>query len=196
MSNWMLYDEFVDLVRRYHHNRYSGLITGVSENQHSFQIGFESGEVVALSYCIKKGAAALELISQIERAKIAEHPIADIPGAGAGVPDTSTVLSQLTFSSHDDTSQNYIPVSQEIPVPPKASENTAAGPLDSRLIQIIEAAAVHHFGPIGAVVCEEHLANPNGDLNSIIHKSKSFKYCLILKTITRFQKNIHHHITS
>lgn len=31
MSNWICYDEFVDLVRNHHHNAFSGLITGVSE---------------------------------------------------------------------------------------------------------------------------------------------------------------------
>ena len=50
MSNWILYDDFVDLVRNHHHDGFSGLITGVSEVKHSFQIGFDKGEIVLLNY--------------------------------------------------------------------------------------------------------------------------------------------------
>lgn len=45
MSNWVLYDDFVDLVRNHHHNAFSGLITGVSDTRHSFQVEFDHGEV-------------------------------------------------------------------------------------------------------------------------------------------------------
>ncbi len=167
MSNWILYDDFVDLVRNHHHNAFSGLITGVSDARHSFQIGFDNGEIVLLTYRIKKGMAALQLITQIERAKISEHPNSDIHESAGQVPNTSTVLSQLTANTLDDTSTTNI---QDIPSPRRArrTQGVETVKIDARLKQIIETAAVHHFGPIGALVCEEHLHDTNGDVRAIM----------------------------
>ncbi len=169
MSNWILYDDFVDLVRNHHHNAFSGLITGVSDTRHSFQIGFDRGEIVLLTYRIKKGMAALQLITQIERAKISEHPNSDIHETTGQVPNTSTVLSQLTASTLDNTDTTSTNL-QDIPSPRRARRTPGAETVkvDARLKQIIETAAVHHFGPIGAMVCEEHLQDANGDVRAIM----------------------------
>ena len=168
MSNWILYDDFVDLVRNHHHNEYTGLITGVSDNQHSFQIGFVEGEIVLLNYRIKKGMAALQLLTQIERAKIIEHPNTDIHEAGGNVPDTSTILSRLTANTLDDTT-NTTDIN-DVPQPRQTSTTSSPRSVDSKLRKIIETAAIHHFGPIGAMVCEEHLADPQGDVRRIMLK--------------------------
>ncbi len=165
MNDWILYDEIVDLVRNHHHNDFSGLITGVSDSNHSFQIGFDQGQIVLLTYRIRKGAAALDLISQIERAKITEHPSSDIQGIVSEVPETSTVLSQLTAQTLDDTTNTDI---SEVPRPQKTSVTSSRRSIDARLKRIIESAAVHHFGPIGAMVCEEYLAEPQGDVRKIM----------------------------
>lgn len=165
MSNWILYDDFVDLVRNHHHNAYTGLITGISDNHHSFQIGFDHGEIVLLNCRIKKGLAALQLITQIERAKITEHPNTDINDVGSNVPDTSTILSRLTANTLDDTTTTDI---SEVPAPQQTSKTSSKRSVDSRLRKIIETAAIHHFGPIGAMVCEEHLAKPEGDVRRIM----------------------------
>ena len=167
MSNWILYDDFVDLVRNHHHNEFSGLITGVSDTQHSFQIGFDQGEIVLLTYRIKKGMAALQPITQIERAKITEHPNTDIH-EGETALDTSAVLSRLTSNTLDDTTTNTD--LNDIPEPPPTSTTTTSRSVDSKLRKIIETAAIHHFGPIGAMVCEEHLANPEDDVRRIMLK--------------------------
>lgn len=167
MSNWILYDDFVDMVRNHHHNEYSGLITGVSDRQHSFQVGFIEGEIVLLSYRIKKGMAALPLITQIERAKITEHPSDDMPESSEAL-DTSTVLSRLTSNTLDDTTTTTD--INDIPEPPSTSTTTTSRSVDSKLRKIIESAAIHHFGPIGAMVCEEHLANPEEDVRRIMLK--------------------------
>lgn len=103
MSNWILYDEFVDLVRHHHYNSFSGLITGVSDSKHSFQVGFDHGEIVLLTYRIKKGLQALPLIARIERAKITQHPTTDLQDAAGEAMDTSAVLSQLTANTLDET---------------------------------------------------------------------------------------------
>ena len=169
MSNWILYDDFVDLVRNHHHNGYSGLITGVSEIKHSFQVGFDQGEIVLLTYRIKKGLAALQLLTQIERAKISEHPNTEIQDSSAGIIDTSTVLSQLTASTLDESTTTVTDISDvSAPSERAAQQAQASRPVDARLRQVIETAAVHHFGPIGAMVCEEHLDDGNGDLRAVL----------------------------
>ena len=165
MSNWILYDDFVDLVRNHHHNKYSGLITGVSDNQHSFQIGFIDGEIVLLTYRITKGMAALQHITQIERAKITEHPSDDMPESDTPL-DTSSVLSRLTANTLDETTTATD--INDIPEPKPTSSSTTSRSVDSKLRKIIETAAIHHFGPIGAMVCEEHLANPEDDVRRIM----------------------------
>ncbi len=167
MSNWILYDEIVDLVRNHHHNVFSGLITGVSDNNHSFQIGFDRGEIVLLTYRIKKGMAALQLITQIERAKITEHPGSDIQETASEVLDTSAVLSQLTANTLDETTTTTTNIN-DVPAPPQTSVTSSSRSVDARLKKIIENAAIHHFGPIGAMVCEEHLADPQGDVRAIM----------------------------
>jgi hypothetical protein len=166
LSNWILYDDFVDLVRRHHHNAFSGLITGVSDTRHSFQVGFDHGEIVLLTYRIKKGLQALPLITQIERAKITEHPTTDIQDATGDALDTSTVLSQLTAYTLDETTTLITDIS-DVPAPSQESQIPASSPVDASTKKAIEAAAVHHFGPIGAMVCEEHLALPKGDIRAI-----------------------------
>ena len=167
MSSWILYDEFVDLVRRHHSNGFSGLITGVSDTRHSFQVGFDRGEIVLLNYRIKKGLAALELITQIERAKVTEHPHTEIPDITGDMPETSTVLAQLTASTLDQTSTTVTDIS-DVSEPKDQVPQPVSKPVDARMRKIIETAAVHHFGPIGAMVCEEHLADDGNDLRTVM----------------------------
>lgn len=169
MSNWILYDDFVDLVRSHHHNAFSGLITGVSDSRHSFQVGFDHGEIVLLTYRIKKGMQALPLITQIERAKITEHPTTDIQDATGDALDTSTVLSQLTAYTLDETTTMITDVSDasDVPDPSQDGQVATSSPVDAGTKKAIEAAAIHHFGPIGAMVCEEHLTLPKGDVRAI-----------------------------
>ena len=165
MSNWIPYDDFVDRVRNHHHNAFSGLITGVSDAQHSFQIGFVDGQIVMLTYRIKKGMAALQLISQIERAKITEHPNTDFQLSGETRLETSQVLARLTANTLDDGTTTDI---SDVPQPARGGDSTSKRTIDSRLRKIIETAAIHHFGPIGAMVCQEHLSNPDEDVRHVM----------------------------
>ena len=165
MSDWILYDDFVDLVRSHHHNAFSGLITGVSDVQHSFQIGFIDGQVVMLTYRIKKGMAALQLITQIERAKITQHPNADFQQSNDPQLDTGMVLARLTSNTLTDPTETDI---SNLPLPKTTRQPPTKRPIDSRLREAIETAAIHHFGPIGAMVCQEHLVNSDGDIRQVM----------------------------
>ena len=96
MSRWLQHDEFLDMVINYHHDDFTGLITGIDDSQHSFQIGFKGGQIILLTYRISKRSAALDKIAEIERAKITEHPTMDIPGSREELPTTSDILSCLS----------------------------------------------------------------------------------------------------
>ena len=187
MSNWLPYEGFVDLVRNHHHNGFTGLITGVSDDQHSFQIGFQEGNVVLLTYRILKGAPALEKLTQINRAKITEHPTTEVPVSQIELPDTSSILSRLTIQTNDETQPGIANVIPDVPRPegiaaaPAASDTAASShtasnpqkPPDSNQINAIKSAAIHHFGPIGAMVCEEYLSSSNlsnVDINTLLHR--------------------------
>ena len=165
MSNWILYDDFVELVTNLHHNAYSGLITGVSDNNHSFQIGFDQGAIILVTYRIKKGMVALQLITQIERAKVTEHPHSDIHEAAGESLDTSEVLAQLVANTLDETTSMTTNITD---VPNLHQSNRSSGSVDARLKRIIHHAAIHHFGPIGAMVCDERLGSPQGDVREIV----------------------------
>lgn len=167
MSNWILYDDFVDLVRNLHDNAYSGLVTGVSDDNHSFQIGFDQGAIILLTYRIKKGLAALQLITQIERAKITEHPNSDIHEAAGEYLDTIEVLGELTAHTLDETTTIVTSIT-DVPTQPQIGRPAASSSVDVKLKRLIQTAAVHHFGPIGAMVCDEHLDDPQGDVRAIV----------------------------
>jgi len=167
VSNWILYDDFVDLVRNLHHNAYSGLITGVSDSNHSFQIGFDQGVIILITYRIKKGLAALQFITQIERAKITEHPNSDIHEAAGESLDTNEVLAQLTANTLDETTTMITNIT-DVPTLRESDGTSGSSSVDATLKRLIQTAAIHHFGPIGAMVCDEHLVDPRGDIRTIV----------------------------
>ena len=165
MSDWILYDQFVDLVRSHHRDAYSGLVTGLCDRQHAFQIGFDEGDIVLLTYRVKKGIDALPFIMQIERAKITDQMAMDISDAVTEKLDPSSILSQLTTDTIDDTTTTEI---SNVGILERDGKGSERRQIDERLRQAIKTAAVHHFGPIAAMVCEEHLANSEGDLRTVI----------------------------
>ncbi len=170
MSDWLLHDDLVDLVMNYHHDGFTGLITGISDSKHSFQIGFNGGQIVLLTYRITRGNAALDKIAQIECAKITEHPITDLPNSQAELPSTSDILYRLS-STPTETNTNLDTI--RVPLPPTIGRASTDGVNDAKLKKIIEAAAVHHFGPAGAMVCEEHLLHAeknDTDFTTLMHR--------------------------
>jgi len=166
MSDWLSYDEFVERVKTRHLEAFSGLLTGVCENQHSFQIGFERGRIILLSCHLRKGMEALRLITRLLRARIAEHPIPAMHAGRDESIDTDAVLAVLVARTADDTTT--ITRIDESTSRTEQTDLTIPGLLDARLKRAIEAAALNHFGPIGALLCEEQFEKPEGDVRSII----------------------------
>jgi hypothetical protein len=165
VSGWMNYDDIVECISKCHYEGYSGLVIGVTENRHSFQIGFERGEILLLTYRVRKGMDALRLITQVERARVAEYPNSDMPGGRDNTLDTGIVIARLIDRTADDTTT----ITRLDAV--QTTENTditIPGMLDERLRKTIEKAAQEHFGPIGALICEEHLDDPEGDVRTIV----------------------------
>jgi hypothetical protein len=167
MSDWLGYDDFVELVRDRHLEGFSGLITGVSYNRHSFQIGFDKGKIVLLTYRIKKGQSALRLLTQVERVKVSEYPNADKPdGHDYSLEDTGTVIARLVARTSDDTTT--ITRLDEKSIAAEATDITIPGMLDENMRSAIESAAREHFGPIGEMICAEQLDAAQGDIRSIM----------------------------
>lgn len=175
MSNWLAYDDFVDLVRNHHHDGFTGLITGVSDNQHSFQIGFRDGQIIMLTYRIFKGSAALEKLAQMDRTKVAEHPNTIVPASSVELLETSAILSRLTLEDKQEITNVMIlgrgVASDAVEQPAERKPSAPQTTLDNNQVKTIKTAAVHHFGPIGAMVCEEFLSDSNlsnYDLNTLL----------------------------
>jgi hypothetical protein len=155
----------------------SGLITAVSEEQHSFQIGFTKGQIVYLSYRIVKGVKALDKIRQINSAKIVEHLGIDPPKSQTDLPDSGSIMTLLTTEQQESEAAQMLDSRYELPPSPsnqdaasvakviKAKTPAKVNGISSKQLNVIKDAAVHHFGPIGAMVCEDHLSD--SDLTSI-----------------------------
>jgi hypothetical protein len=95
---------------------------------------------------------------RIEQAKITEHPSSDITQFQTDLPPTSDILTRLTsLSSATETNPGEITIPESKP----NSATPVSGVSDAKLKKVIEAAAVHQFGPIGAMICEEHLTSIN-----------------------------------
>lgn len=164
MTSWINFDAFVDLIRDRHHESFTGLITGISGEQHAFKVGFDKGEVVLLTYRIKKGMPALQLMMQMQQVKITEYPSDKPQYVQEGIPDTTAIMSRLTANTLDETDITSITEVPELIQP----EAWPGGELDEKTRKIIELAAVHHFGPIGAMVCDEILPDFNGNLRETV----------------------------
>ena len=181
MSDWLDYDAFVEIVKDRHVEAFSGLITGVSDRRHSFQIGFERDRLrLSDSACdivigdkragwrvrIKKGQSALRLLTQVERVKISEYPNADKPDGHDDSLDTGTTIARLVARTSDDTTT--ITRIDEKSFAADATDITIPGMLDEKMRTAIESAARKHFGPIGEMICAEQLDAAQGDIRSIM----------------------------
>jgi hypothetical protein len=166
----MKYDEFVDLIRNHHYNNFSGLITGVSKSGHSFQIGFMNGDVALLKCRIFRGKQALEKIALLKEVRITQHHTPDITNITipqVDLPDIKTILARLTTSLVDNRRTEI--TAGDDPEPYAIDINTSDDspairvelPTDSAKLESIKVAAIHHFGPIGAMVCEDYLSDSN-----------------------------------
>ena len=164
MSRWISYADFVDLVRTHHHEGFSGLITGVSDEQHAFKMGFHRGDIELVTYRVKKGMPALDLLTRMSQAKVTVYQSSSGKYQSEGMPDTATILSQLTANTLDDTTVTEF---SEVPEM-KQPKSNSSDPIDATTRKRIEAAAVHYFGPIGAMICEELLEDYRGDIRTAV----------------------------
>jgi hypothetical protein len=180
------YAELVELLRLHLRDGKSGLITGITEKQHSFQIGFEKGEIVFLSYRVLKSLAALERLLLIDSAKVVEHLGTSPPAQQFDLPDSSTILSRLAMgkfavasgeTAAADTAVSPTPQPGSTPLPPSEGSNqvsTSSGvyaKIDVSQIDSIKRSAVHTFGPFGAMMCDKHLTPSSlasADLRTIL----------------------------
>lgn len=174
MSRLVSYEELVDVLRGHIQTKASCLITGVSENQHSFLIGIKQGKIVMMTYRIFKSGKALDKLLLIKTAKIIEHLNTEPPGLQLDLPDTSSIMASLSLDrAVDNIVDTGDVINYELPdLPPKMVEtatqnaNQAPPPSGQRKIypnqiKAIKAAAIHYFGPMGAMVCEDHLTTSN-----------------------------------
>jgi hypothetical protein len=117
-----------------------------------------------LTYRVKKGMPALELLTQIKQAKITEYATTTGKYRMEDMPDTATVLSQLTANTLDDTT-----ITEISEVPEMRQSRTSQGKIiDPVTRRLIETSAVHYFGPIGAMICEELLQDYRGELRTAV----------------------------
>lgn len=160
MSNWLIYDEFVEQIIDLHHEGFTGLVTGLSDNQHSFQIGFENGEIMLLAYRVSKGNLALDKMVKIESAKTSIHPTTQVSRIQVSMPNTRDILARLTSHTISGDSGFELSILElKEPEQRKTEYNgSKSKKSNSKLKTAIESAAIHHFGPIASIICEKLLS--------------------------------------
>jgi len=172
------YVALLNLLRVHLDDGISGRITGISEKQHSFQIGFEKGKIVFLTYRILKSAAALEKLRLIDAAKIVEHLGVSLPSQQVDLPDTETIMARLAMgkSAADSGAIGNAGIGSS-PTPPSSSaggkqvSSSAQVQVDVSQVDAIKRSAAHSFGPFGAMMCDKHLTPSNlanADLRTLL----------------------------
>jgi hypothetical protein len=178
------YAELVELLRAHLSDGKSGLITGISEKQHSFQIGFLKGEIVFLSYRVLKSLAALEKLLLIDSAKIVEHLGTSPPAQQFDLPDSSTIMARLAMGKFaaasgetvaENTGVSPTPEPGHAPLSSEGSNQVSTPSTNAKIdvsqIDAIKRSAVHTFGPFGKIMCDKHLTPSslaNADLRTIL----------------------------
>jgi hypothetical protein len=172
------YAELVSLLRTHLRDGISGLITGISEKQHSFQIGFEKGEIVFLTYRVFKSGAALDKLLLVDSAKIVEHLGSSPPSLQADLPDSATIISRLTIGKAAAGTGKPASANINTPATPEptnssssvTSEQTSTV-ISASQLETIKRSAVHAFGPFGAIMCDKYLTPSNlasADLRTLL----------------------------
>lgn len=161
MSAWLDYESFVELLHLQHRNGFSGLLTGVSGEKHSFHVGFSEGDIIYLSYRVVKGMAAIDKLLENDIFKAETFPM-DAPKSNLELPPTAEILSLFSKRTKHPAATTQATPSNKAPSSAGASGPTPV--VDSALTRAIKDAAVHFFGPIGAMVCDDHLQSI--DLNA------------------------------
>ena len=168
MSETVSYDELIDLLRGYLTKGSTGLIAGLSDQKHSFQIGFHKGRIVLLTYRVFRGEAALENLLKVNQAKITEHLNVEPPDRGDGL-DTSMVMARLIMErdepqgigKSEDVTDYDDPTTELLTSPAPISPPPGASGIDREQIERIKSSATHFFGPIASMVCEDYLTPEN-----------------------------------
>jgi hypothetical protein len=187
VNGTLSYAELVELLRLHLRDGISGLITGISDKQHSFQIGFEKGKIVFLSYRVLKSSAALEKILLIDSAKIVEHIGTSPPAHQFDLPDSSTIMSRLAMGKFAVASGGETTAAADTGVSPTPQPGSAPSSsegsnqvlmssgvyakIDVSQIDAIKRSAIHTFGPFGAMMCDKHLTPSSlasADLRTIL----------------------------
>lgn len=117
----------------------SGYLYLTTATNHTATIGLAAGEVCALHYRIRKGAAALAALSEVTMAKYRFEPTAEVVADGV-VPPTAEVLALWGGA------------------PSEVSGGAAAAPVSEAQLARITAALTEVIGPMAQVVAQSAAA--------------------------------------
>ncbi len=140
-QSWLSYPQLVARLLLLSSEKSTGTLFCVTENDDSVTIAMEKGKIVALSFGLTQGLAALPLIRTVAncRARFKEKLVLRLDGS---LPANCDVLRSLQLRL-------------EAPYPRRVSVFL----LDNRLLRnTIEAQASRIFGPIASVLCEEQFS--------------------------------------
>ena len=145
-----------ELMRLYREKR-TGSLFFISPENRMAQINFDAGQIVFIYYRGKRGEEALNLLPEIQRARVLfeEEPEAAIR---IPLPSTKEIINFLTEAES---------VARLLPATAKKNPGMLTAPRE-----ILEAALINNIGPMGGLLCDEAFEQNMSMEEAILHLSK------------------------
>ena len=144
-----------ELMRAYREKR-TGSMFFITPDNRMAQINFDRGEIVFIYYRGKRGEEALQLLPEIQRARVVFE---EEPEAAIRIPLPPTQLI-IGFLTEIESAKRVLPATA------KKSPRELRSPRE-----IIEAVLIRNIGPMGGMLCDEAFNQDMSLENAIKHLS-------------------------
>lgn len=148
------YSDFINQLRQYCLDNVSGCIFITTSDNRSGRIILTEGQITDLGYANNRGGAAIRSITRIKELRYRFSNVQTNIPVDTSLPETNAILSDLLSSS----SSSNLGVAHSQP----ASSSVVLSKKD------IEACLVDIIGPMGGILCEDHLYQADSDIVTAI----------------------------
>lgn len=172
------YHEFITQLELYCQERQTGCVFFTSNEKRPGRIMLDSGNIVNIGYANYRSAKAITAMAKVTRVKYRFDSIIRNMVTDRSLPGTVVILRHL-FESDE-----AIPVDSPDNGILSVNENL----LTAEKSQIIESCLVDLIGPMGTIICEDHLFRTTDANEAINHISEELdaaereQFLQILKT--------------
>lgn len=150
------YSDFINQLRQHCLDHASGCIFITTNDSRSGRIILTDGKITDIAYANNRGGTAIRSITRIKELRYRFSNVQTNIPIDTSLPETNTILSDLLSSS---TSDNL----STITTTQSTNDNTELSKKD------IEECLVDIIGPMGGILCEDHLYQVDNDTVTAIN---------------------------